>query len=353
MRIAIYPSNLMNVGHFRLIWPAYAARLAQTDHEIEVHYPGFQGWDLGVTVVSETGKVIVRNPPLADVVVLQNPAVKPMSLAVRALQDLGIAVVVDVDDDYRHVNPDNYFHQQAKKNPELISWQNVADAVARADVFTCSTQAIAKTHGRKATILPNYVPKDWLKVERRVLHDPHLGWTGSLLTKSNDLGIVGDGVRQAAKTADIGTFASVGPDDAAELVGCGDLYHYATGHVDLADYAQVLKDHIDVGIIPLAGTRFNEGKSHLTGLAMASLGIPFVASPTAAYLTLSDRYDIGVVAYDDPVEWREQLEWTLQDHECEGAMYRENVARYRLTIEDHAEDWLNAWVSAGERRKGK
>jgi hypothetical protein len=351
MKINVYAGNLKAVGHYRMIWPAAAVTHAQTDHEVTILTPYDDGWDLDVQE-SKNGRITIGRPPECDVVVIQNPVIKQLSQTVTGLKALGYGVVVDVDDNYRHVDPDNFYSQKQKEHADILQWRFLAQAVAKADVFTCTTPALQRLHGRSATVIPNYVPKAWLGASRRVKRDPAVGWTGSLLTKTHDLPVVGDGVRQALDAHGITQFVSVGPHDVAELVGCGDLYHYNTGPVDLQDYPQVLVDHIDVGIIPLEMTQFNDCKSWLTGLVMATLGIPFVASPTAEYERLYWEHMIGVTT-DDEWTWEKSLTSIIRDREDEGWRYRTQVVKHRLTIEDHAEDWLNAWLSAAERRTRK
>jgi hypothetical protein len=350
--INVYVGNLKAVGHYRMIWPAAAVALAQTDHEVNIIGPFDDEWDLGLNE-SKNGRISFERPPECDVVVIQNPVVKQLSQTVTGLKQLGYGVVVDVDDNYRHVDPDNFYSQKQKEMPDILDWKYLANAVAKADVFTCTTPAIQRLHGRNAHVIPNYVPKAWLGISRQVKREPAVGWTGSLLTKTHDLPVVGDGVRKALDAHGITQFVSVGPHDVADLVGCGDLYHYNTGPVDLADFPQVLVDHIDVGIIPLEATNFNDCKSWITGLIMATLGIPFVASMTAEYWHLSTNHNIGILALDTDDSWRRGLELILKDPWAVGWENRMQVVAHRLTIEDHAEDWLNAWLQAAERRNKK
>jgi glycosyltransferase involved in cell wall biosynthesis len=102
---------------------------------------------------------------------------------------------------------------------------------------------------------------------------------------------------------------------------------------------------IDVGIVPLHASAFNQGKSWLKGLEMSALGIPFVASNTQPYVELAKAHGLGAIARS-PREWTEQLTRLITDEPYRtdtGDVARDYVARH-LTIEQNAERWLDAWT---------
>jgi hypothetical protein len=57
----------------------------------------------------------------------------------------------------------------------------------------------------------------------------------------------------------------------------------------------------DIGLVPLAKNRLNEGKSHLKGMEYNACGIPYVASPSESYRWFTDGN--GLLA-NSPREWR-------------------------------------------------
>ena len=53
---------------------------------------------------------------------------------------------------------------------------------------------------------------------------------------------------------------------------------------------------MDVGIVPLRHTPFNQAKSYIKGLEYAAAGIPFVAQSIDAYDQLRKQYGFGITA---------------------------------------------------------
>jgi len=126
---------------------------------------------------------------------------------------------------------------------------------------------------------------------------------------------------------------------------------YATGWVPLEHYYQTLAKFLDIGIVPLEISPFNQAKSALKGLEYAALGIPFVASPTQEYIRM-EAYGIGKIA-KTPGDWRKHLQRMIDRTSETERIAKENRDRieaehtYRVT----APQWLEAWEKAIDYRK--
>jgi glycosyltransferase involved in cell wall biosynthesis len=195
-------------------------------------------------------------------------------------------------------------------------------------------------------IVPNCIPESWLGITREANVRPLIGWTGVVGTHPGDLESCGDGVAVAVETTGA-VFRGVGNDNAANVLGIRNGRE-VVDWVPFADYPQMTAQ-LDVGIVPLAETRFNEAKSWLKGLEYAALGVPFVASPTGPYHALHQE-GAGVLAHG-PTRWREALITLLANKGAhdELAGQGKEVAK-RWTIEANAHRWWEAWTSAAERR---
>lgn len=221
--------------------------------------------------------------------------------------------------------------------------------------MTVSTPALTRyaPHGR-VSVLRNRVPQKYFDVPGVEKDDktPRVGWTGTLQTHPHDLQVTngmawraveetgayfsvigdGEGVRRALRI----------PDDAD--VG-------ATGWVDLDHYVAYVKLLLDVGIVPLEDSRFNDAKSYIKGLEMAALGVPFVASPTNEYRYLA-MHGIGVIAAR-PRDWYNRVKKLITDTDFreETAANAQETVRKQFTYEDAAEEWTKAWLSALRHRR--
>jgi glycosyltransferase involved in cell wall biosynthesis len=108
---------------------------------------------------------------------------------------------------------------------------------------------------------------------------------------------------------------------------------------------------LDVGIVPLASTRFNESKSYLKGLEFAARGVPFVASPLPEYELLAAN-DIGTICPDRGRSWRSAVARLVND----SVLRDEMAAKGRQIVEEEhtyevcGEDWIDAWEQAVQNR---
>jgi glycosyltransferase involved in cell wall biosynthesis len=108
---------------------------------------------------------------------------------------------------------------------------------------------------------------------------------------------------------------------------------------------------LDIGIVPLEISPFNQAKSALKGLEYAALGIPFIASPTREYERL-ELYGVGKTA-KTPAEWRKHLQRMIDRTSETERIANENRAKIREehTYRVNAPQWIEAWEKAIAYRK--
>lgn len=351
MKVNVYPADLGGCGHYRLIWPAEA--LAAQGVDVTVIRPTEPDeqqvqatwWtdDAGVSTL-----VDVRAPE-ADVVVLQRPLTDTLAQSIPMLQAQGIRVVVEIDDDFEMISRRNisWSAVHPASSPRR-NWQHLREACRVADWVVVSTPALATRYGKhgRVSVVPNCVPSWYLGVEAEPHDGVVVGWTGTVQTHPDDLQVTRGAVGRAVRAAGA-TFAVVGTGKGVrDRLGL-DEQPLAAGWVPIERYPEAVAQ-FDVGIVPLELTAFNEAKSWLKGLEMAALGVPFVASPTGPYLELAKR-GAGLTA-SKPREWESTVRrLALEGPErLERAEAAREVAR-RLTIEGHADRWLEAWGRAADQ----
>jgi glycosyltransferase involved in cell wall biosynthesis len=217
-----------------------------------------------------------------------------------------------------------------------------------ADLVIASTPAIAEKyapHGR-SVVIRNCVPESVFSIQKKIPEQPRVGWSGSVGTHPYDLDVAG---------TQIGTFLHTN-DTPLSIVGDGEWVREKlyirddtdvsiTGWVPLEDYMQTVADNIDIGLVPLELSRFNEAKSYLKGLEMAALGIPFIASPTSEYQFFAGTFG-GRIA-KKPRDWAKHLKALLSDRDlllAESAELKESVRDQ--TYEKQIHQWIDAWELA-------
>jgi glycosyltransferase involved in cell wall biosynthesis len=345
MRVVVYPSDRSGCGHYRLLWPVQVLRA--------------QGHDT-IIVRPDDPETGIEG---SDVLVFQRPISAKLARLIPRLRAQGTAVVADIDDDLMSVdsrNPAWAFHHP-KVKPEL-TWHWALESCRQATLTTCSTPALAERFGApgRSRVLRNYVPSRFLSASgppqratrgsaEQLIADeatPVLGWTGSVAHHPDDLRALGNALARLQHP-----FRVVGPRDrVAGVLGINPELVSATGGVPFDDYPQAAAS-LDVGIAPLADTRFNRAKSWLKPLEYSALGVAWVASDLPEYRRLA-HLGAGALA-TKPAAWARELRLLLGDerYRSERAEAGREVAR-ALTIELHAWRWWEAWSEALELERG-
>ncbi len=351
MRIVVHPCQEGNASAtYRLVWPA--EELIKQGHNISIQYD--QPYMVQRLRTHFTDEVkAIQSKVEADVVVLQRPLQREWFEMTKLLQEMGIAVVVELDDAF-HCLP---LHNPVRKdvdpftNPnQNYKWMEKTCAIA--DWVTVTTDALAEhyaPHGR-VSVIPNYMPRWYTEIPRPDLGErPVIGWTGSVHTHGGDLRVTKGAIATAVKLTDA-RLRVVGTGEGVAKCLESDEPE-STGWVPIENYPLEMSK-FDVGIVPLQMNRFNQSKSWLKLCEFSALGIPAVASPTRDNLKLA-ALGVGMIA-ETPEEWLMECMALLLDkdyREDKGAKARQYV-RDHLTIEDNAYQWMRAWENAYAIRQG-
>jgi glycosyltransferase involved in cell wall biosynthesis len=334
-------------GFYRLRAPAEEAAKLGVDVTVE------DGLDVTAYTNSD-GLVEVREiKEDVDLIILQRPLDNSMTAVIKQAKRQGIATMVEIDDDFSTVHTRNVAHGAMVGKTAGNQWVELATSLA--DHVSISTPQLAKyaRHGRYS-VLRNCVPDSIFDTPKQKSDQawPRVGWTGTVQTHPTDLQETKGRVAEVLKTNGL-PFNVVGDgsqvatnlrlDRATEV--------FATGWVELDMYYQYLYSFIDVGIVPLELSPFNQAKSTLKGLEYAALGIPFVASATREYERL-EAYGIGKTA-KNPGEWKKHLQRMI-DRPAETERIA-NESRDRIKAEHvysvNAPQWIEAWEKAIHYRK--
>lgn len=348
MRIAVHAADAGGCGHYRQIWPGYAVNKAGL-HSVDVLVPGTDTAPSLPALWDESGKVVglgelCEGEVWPDLVILQRPLKYGLSAIIPHLQEAGVAVVVELDDDFASVTPRNVaWHKDLHHGVERL-----LEACDRADLVTVSTPALAERYGQhcRVKVLPNYVPEQYLTMNsRRDDSETWIGWTGSVATHRDDLGVIGGGLATAIRGTDT-KIAIVGTGvGTASRLGTGRIDNIS-GWVPLSQYPYKIVD-LDIGLAPLEHTRFNEAKSWLKPLEYASLGVPCVATDIVEYSRLKASFPgISLQLVEHPAGWKTAIKNMLSKDWLKEVRPLTRAAVAGATIEAHAQDWADAWTLA-------
>jgi glycosyltransferase involved in cell wall biosynthesis len=350
-RVAIYPADLGGCGHYRLIWPARALQAEGVDIDLVLPNEPVDrqlqvGWWEGENGDTE---VVDAVTPDADIVVMQRPIDRHRVTTLALLQEKGVRIVVEIDDDFDNVHPQNVAwprlqpHISAERNKD---WLHIACDFA--DMVVVSTPRLAERYGShgRVRVVRNRVPARYLSYVADEHDALYVGWSGSTETHPDDLQVMGAGFARALRSSNA-EMAIVGTGRGVRRITGIDHDPLASGWRMIGEYPEALTQ-FDVGVVPLSMTPFNQAKSCLKGLEMAAVGVPFIASPTDEYRWFCAQ-GVGLLA-TKPKEWERMIKQLCASAELRAEMSgrgREVAAGH--TVQGHAEEWWNAWSAALDR----
>lgn len=366
--VLLFPSDLGGCGQYRISYPAQTAQRDRPDRvRVTVAAPGSVIGTMGRRVrepafaTRRAGRratggrerfEVVKAPELPadiDTVVLQRVTSEEIAGVIEHWRADGIRVVVDIDDDLSAIHPSNpAFQGYHPAYSPRDNWDHLKAACRAATLVTVTTPALARRYGGhgRVEVIPNCVPAGALGVRRRERIDERLtvGWTGTAATHGGDLEATGGGVAQALRDYDGRVaFRVVGAgQQVADRLGL-DMAE-ATGWLDMRQYYDQY-GQLDVAIVPLGETAFNEAKSDLKGLEACAVGTPFVASPTGPYRALVAEGVGRLAAKNRAKDWRGALLGLLRDPGARADMAAAGRAYAATrTFEANVDRWVDAWT---------
>lgn len=352
----VYPADQSACGCYRLIYPAQV--LIDQGADVTLDYGGT--WRALMQDTPTGTQLLDVDPPEADVIVIQRPLNGLRVQAIELLQSKGIAVVVELDDDFSCIPPSNVVwathHPRVNMNS---NWRNISKAAMLADLVTVSTPALADRYGPKCVVLPNYIPEHYLKIDRQAVRDSmrpflpqavRIGWTGTPQTHGGDLEECGDAVMAVCQGTGA-VFRAIGSQATLDILKIPAKSREFAAWTDLANgYPRQLAT-LDIGIAPLQDNAFNRAKSWLKVLEYMALGIPSVASPLPEYARLG-MLTGGPILANRSREWQRGLGLLAKDESRRQEMSEAGREMARgFTVMQHCGRWWNAWEMALRRRK--
>jgi hypothetical protein len=345
MKIGVFPADLAGCGHYRLLWPA--EQVKALGYDVTIIMPDQRKSRLRAQTEDDNVTKVFLDADF-DIIVLQRTTHKFLAQAVPFLREMGVAVVVDMDDDLETIHPSNpawtALHPRSRLDSVSAqhSWHWAKQACADATLVTITSEALKQRYRPRGLsyIIRNYIPE-------RVLKIPHedsnvFGWAGSLHSHPDDLTPVGSSIARLINEGH--RFKVVGaPNGIARELGMREDPEH-TGPTSVLEWPERIAE-LGIGIAPLADTKFNAAKSWLKPLEYAAAGVPAVVSPRIEYRELH-KLGIGIMA-DKPKHWYTKIKNLVTDdvfRQEESARVREIAAT--LTVEENAWRWAEAWSKA-------
>ncbi|MEU8902206.1 glycosyltransferase family 4 protein [Streptomyces mirabilis] len=263
------------------------------------------------------GMRLPKDWPALDAVVGCRVAQPEPTLMWQRLKAEGKRLILDLDDDYFHLDPVN---QAAVRTWDKAMRQRLADNMALADLVTCCSEplaAVLRDYAADVRVIPNGLPAQYLGTPRdyEAADRPlFVGWAGS----SSTVAELPDAVRALNRIATYPRpggvqvrVVGIAPEHAMQL-GLRGRRIGALGWVAKHEqYLQAVAE-FDVWIAPYRDIPFNRAKFATKFLESSILGIPLIASDIEPYRRVIRHGENGfLVRYEH--EWGRYLKQLADD----------------------------------------
>jgi glycosyltransferase involved in cell wall biosynthesis len=261
-----------------------------------------------------------------------------------------IPVIIDTDDNVRHVRPTNPGYQGYYPGSEAITWNQYAISKTF-DAVTVSTQDLLDFHKKENPsiyLLPNNLDvKLWDSLEKKNHNDGmiRLGFIGSA-AHTEGIKMIKKPVHDImekhknVKFLITHVYRHLFDDWSEELRNRIEFMPW----IKLEDWPKGMKDlGMDIGLAPLADNMFNRAKSNLRWMEYSLCDMAVIASPVKPYLCIKDGIDGFLVKGGE--EWYNTIEKLVIDKDLREKIQQnahKRVAK-EFDIEKNIGIWYNAY----------
>lgn len=286
----------------------------------------------------------------SDVYVLQRPLETLYAPVAAWLKQHGKTVVMDVDDYVHGLAAAHTARGQVAASPRH-SFETMLHCFPYVDLLTVTTPMLAELYGDRVprtVVLPNrLLRRDWEEIVPAYAQERgrvRVGWQGWMGIRGDDLRVLKRMMRKWLRKHRNVVFVNVGKPDALTYM---DIPRDQRVHVPGARFPghAPLVARIDIGLVPLQMSTFNEAKSCLKGMEYGACGIPCIASPTAEYRGWVDEGSNGYLA-NTPGEWMDALDAMLEGERWRELGRNNRVKAHQNFLDDCWADWLTPYAAA-------
>jgi len=299
MRVHFWSADMAGSAFYRAVMPSMG--LSWLGHHA-THHPRLpQNWQAYDTIV---GCRVAQTGP---------------TKMWQKLKAEGKRLVLDLDDDYFHIDPAN---TRAYEVWDRNMLGRLAANMATADLVTCVTEPLARVlrnYAEDVRVIPNGLPAQYLGKPRdyQAAGRPlYVGWAGT----SSTVAELPETVRALNRISQYprpgGVMVRLVGIGAEQAIGLGLKGRQigALGWVERVEHYLHAVEEFDVWCAPYRGTPFNSAKFPTKWLESSVLGIPLIASDTEAYQRVIRHGENGfLVRYEH--EWGRLLKRLVDDPE--------------------------------------
>ncbi|MFJ8995619.1 glycosyltransferase family 4 protein [Streptomyces sp. NPDC102279] len=297
MKVHFWSADMAGSAWYRAVLPAMG--LSWLGHHASHHIRLPQNWASYDTVV---GCRVAQTDP--------------SRMWIR-LKDEGKRLILDLDDDYFHIDPSNT-HARTVWDTQMLG--RLAHNMGIADLVTCCSEplaAVLRDYAPDVRVIPNGLPAQYLgrprdySAEGRPLY---VGWAGTSSTVAD----LPEAVRALNRISQYprrdGVMVRLVGIDSEQAIARGlkGKRIGALGWVERIEHYLHAVSEFDVWCAPYRATPFNGAKFPTKWLEASVLGIPLVASDTEAYRRVIRHGENGFLVRREH-EWGRLLKQLVDD----------------------------------------
>lgn len=341
MKVTYFKQSDNGCDYYRAVLPMTACKQAGAFEEVNERTPA------NIAIDSRSNEAKLMKDMMADVILLPRLMSQTFIHDIRtkiAQTKSDVKIVVDFDDNVFQVSPlsrhyEDYGLKEVRLsmpngeikdlwkdgvNIDLKANQKRLDAVKycleNVDMVTTTTDILAnvlRQYNENVRILPNCVnPERWKKLPFKETDEIRLFWSGGW-SHYEDWFIIRDVIPEIMKKYKNVKFCLMGFDFFARV---NDLPRdrfefYDWEHIE-AFPLQCSIISPDISIIPLRDTEFNQCKSAIKWIEMASMGVPSVVSFVSPYMEmgpLSEKNNSVFIENNDKAAWIEGISMLIEN----------------------------------------
>ncbi len=298
MRVHFWSADMAGSAWYRAVMPAMG--LSWLGHQASHHIRLPQNWQSYDTIV---GCRVAQTGP---------------TKMWQRLKEQGKRLVLDLDDDYFHIDPTN---QAAAHVWDQDMLRRLADNMALADLVTCCSEplaAVLRDYAPDVRVIPNGLPAQYLGKPRDYQADGrplYVGWAGTASTVAE----LPEAVRALNRISQYprpggGVMVRLVGIDAKQAIGLGLKGRQigALGWVERIEHYLQAVGEFDVWCAPYRDTPFNRAKFATKWLESSVLGIPLIASDIEPYRRVIRHGENGFLVRREH-EWGRYLKQLADD----------------------------------------
>lgn len=285
----------------------------------------------------------------ADIYVMARQTHRALPIVIKDMvEEQGKCVIGETDDWFLGLST----VQKTTKHASEAYYTIQPRILGACSAMTVSTPELAEGYSRlnrNIRVIPNYLDwKQWEDVELVRTPQFRIGWMGGTGWHLRDLAVIRGVIGPWLQRHPDVLFVAAGDKLTHDLLEIPERQRVTFPTVPHDRLVEITAT-MDLGLVPLQASRFNDAKSALKGMEYGACGIPCIASPVREYREWVEPGVNGFLA-ERARDWIRHLDWCYDNQmqvRTMGIAAREKAKQN--SIQNHVSEWHDFYMETFER----